>query len=68
MAARTWFTPEICEGLSASDCSILNRAGRLLADEGWLMSRSLLMNIRMSYRAGMSARELAEACDPDPVS
>jgi hypothetical protein len=65
MAARTWFTPEICEGLRQEDCAILNRAGRVLADAGWLPTHTLLMELRTTYRPGMSARELADACDPD---
>ena len=58
MAAHVWFTPEICEGLTAADCAILNRTARTLYRPGHEPRRSDLMALRMNYKPGMSARDL----------
>ena len=61
MAQRTWFTPEICEGLAAQDCSILNRAARNAFPVGDEPRHLDLVTLRTVYRPGMSAAELLKA-------
>ncbi len=61
MAQRTWFTPEICDGLSQADCSILNRAARNAFPTGTDPRHLELVVLRTVYRPGMSASELLSA-------
>ena len=56
--ARKWFTPETTSGLTADDMTILNRAARNLFD---VPSNLELMNLRMLYKPGMSAKDLMDA-------
>lgn len=60
--ARTWFTKEnttMGPAMTDGDLSIINRAARMLVDDGWLPTASLLTDIRMTYKPGMSARDIA---------
>lgn len=66
MAARTWFTVENCTmgpAMTRTDIAILNRGARILDDElPRNSSRAhMLTTLRMTYKPGMNARELAEA-------
>lgn len=70
MGQRSWFTPVrspiASQGLTQSDCAILNRAARnLFAIGGPPPTHLQLMEIRMAYTPGMSARELMEKIE-DP--
>ena len=60
MAARAWFTKDNTADLTDEDLSILNRAGRVMADEGWMPTYATLSHLRQTYRSGMSARDVAD--------
>jgi len=62
MAARACFFADT--PLPPADRQILNRAARLLEDDGVQIARSVLSHIRTAYQAGMSAKDLANMCDP----
>lgn len=58
--ARTWFTKDNTADLDSSDLSILNRAARVVANETGNLSFTELCKLRMAYKAGRSAREVAD--------
>ena len=61
MAARTWFTPKVCEGLTHDDCRVLNTAARHAFPPHTKPSHLELVVLRTAYRPGMSARDLLAA-------
>lgn len=62
MAARIWFLVDT--PLPAAERQILNRAARMLEDQGVHISREVLSSIRTTYKPGMSANDLVQECDP----
>lgn len=62
MPVRIWFKADT--PLPAADRAILNRAGRLLEDRGVVITSLVLSGVRQGYKAGMTAIELADHCDP----
>jgi hypothetical protein len=70
MSWRIWFTETNTDGLSRADLAIINRAARRIIDQGSLETHALLMEIRMTYRTGMSAQDVIDALNHahNPVS
>lgn len=61
MAARSWFRLENTSDLTKEDLAILNRAMRSLVDNHNLSPTSRwLMEVRTTYKPGMSARALID--------
>ena len=60
--ARQWFTSLNTEGLCGDDLRVMNRAVRHLVGDG-SPSHRLLMDVRMTYRPGMSAADVMDALE-----
>jgi len=68
--ARIWFTKENSQIDDPTDTSlrILNRAVRHLVDgHGMEPTASLLAQVRMTYREGMSAKDLIDKIEQEIV-